>query len=55
MRRPVPDSGRAGPIALWQAWGDDVEGRALDAGHFFPEEAPERTADALKRFFARRN
>lgn len=43
------DSG--GPIALWRAWCNDVEGRALDAGHFFPEEVPEETAEALSRFF----
>jgi len=42
----------SGPIALWQAWSDDVQGRALDAGHFFPEEAPEQTAEALNRFFS---
>jgi haloacetate dehalogenase len=41
----------SGPIGLWRAWGDDVQGHALDAGHFFPEEAPEQTADALNRFF----
>jgi haloacetate dehalogenase len=41
-----------GPIALWQAWSDNVEGHPLNAGHFFPEEAPEHTADALERFFA---
>jgi haloacetate dehalogenase len=41
----------SGPIALWRAWGDDVQGCALNAGHFFPEEAPEQTADALNRFF----
>jgi haloacetate dehalogenase len=41
-----------GPIALWQAWSDDVEGHPLNAGHFFPEEAPEHTAEALERFFA---
>jgi haloacetate dehalogenase len=40
-----------GPIAIWRAWGDDVRGRALEAGHFFPEEAPERAAEALNRFF----
>lgn len=40
-----------GPLALWRAWGDDVQGRALDAGHFFPEELPDETADALGRFF----
>lgn len=42
----------SGPIALWQAWCDDVQGHALEAGHFFPEEAPEQTADALTRFFS---
>jgi len=41
-----------GPLELWRAWGDRVEGHALDAGHFFPEEAPAETADALDRFFA---
>jgi haloacetate dehalogenase len=41
-----------GPLALWRAWADDVQGAALDAGHFFPEEAPEETAEALELFFA---
>ena len=41
----------SGPVGLWRAWGDDVRGRALEAGHFFPEEAPEQTAEALNRFF----
>ncbi|HEX2182435.1 MAG TPA: alpha/beta hydrolase [Rubrobacteraceae bacterium] len=40
-----------GPLSIWRAWGDDVRGRALSAGHFFPEEVPERTADALSSFF----
>jgi haloacetate dehalogenase len=40
-----------GPLALWRAWGDEVQGHALSAGHFFPEEAPEQTADALSLFF----
>jgi haloacetate dehalogenase len=42
----------AGPIALWQIWSDDVRGHPLSAGHFFPEEAPEQTAEALSRFFS---
>ena len=41
-----------GPLALWRAWADDVHGHPLDAGHFFPEELAEETADALIRFFA---
>ena len=42
-----------GPLELWRAWGDHVEGHGLDAGHFFPEELPSETADILGRFFAR--
>src|SRR5262245_56651328 len=45
-------AGTGGPIALWQAWSADVQGHALNAGHFFPEETPEYTAEALNRFFA---
>ena len=41
-----------GPVALWREWGDDVRGRSIDAGHFFPEERPELTAEALREFFA---
>jgi haloacetate dehalogenase len=41
-----------GLLALWRAWADDVQGRSLDAGHFFPEEIPDETARALTRFFA---
>ncbi|WP_394892815.1 alpha/beta fold hydrolase [Mesorhizobium sp. AaZ16] len=40
----------SGPIALWQAWANDVQGRKLEGGHFFPEAMPEETADALGRF-----
>jgi haloacetate dehalogenase len=41
-----------GPLALWREWASRVEGHAMDGGHFFPEEAPAATADALRRFFA---
>jgi haloacetate dehalogenase len=41
-----------GPLALWRAWADDVRGRAVAGGHFFPEEQPEATAGALADFFA---
>jgi haloacetate dehalogenase len=41
-----------GPLALWRQWATDVHGRAVDAGHFFPEEIPEETADELGRFLA---
>ena len=40
-----------GPLALWREWSDDVQGHGLNAGHFFPEEAPEETSEAMYRFF----
>jgi haloacetate dehalogenase len=43
---------QGGPLGVWTAWADDVQGRAFDAGHFFPEEAPEETGEALQRFCA---
>jgi haloacetate dehalogenase len=39
-------------LAVWRDWADDVRGRALDCGHFLPEEAPEETYAALRAFFA---
>lgn len=42
-----------GPIGLWRGWADQVEGRAVEGGHFFPEEFPERTAERLLDFIAR--
>lgn len=41
------------PAGLWRRWADDVSEVALDCGHFVPEEEPERTAAALRSFFAR--
>jgi haloacetate dehalogenase len=41
-----------GPLALWRNWGDDVQGGPLNAGHFFPEEIPDETADALSKFLS---
>ena len=40
-----------GPLALWRAWANDVRAGPFDAGHFFPEEIPERTAEELSGFF----
>jgi len=40
-----------GPLAIWRGWAEDVRGGPVDAGHFFPEEMPEETADALGQFF----
>ncbi len=41
------------PLALWQAQCTGrMQGRALDAGHFIPEERPDETAAALRDFYA---
>ena len=41
-----------GPLALWATWADHVQGHAVNAGHFFPEELVSETADALRKFLA---
>ena len=41
------------PLTLWQAQcSAQVSGEALPCGHFIPEELPQKTAAALKAFFA---
>ena len=39
-------------LAIWRDWADDVRGRALDSGHYLPEEAPDETYAELRAFFA---
>jgi haloacetate dehalogenase len=39
-------------LAVWREWADDVEGRALDCGHYLAEELPDETAAELRAFFA---
>lgn len=41
-----------GPLALWRAWGEDVQGHAVEGGHFFPEAAGQQTFETLEQFFA---
>ncbi len=43
-----------GPVGLWRQWSSSVSGHGLNAGHFFPEEAPDETATALKDFLGTR-
>ena len=37
-------------VADWRAVAQDVRGQALDCGHFVPEEKPQQTLAALRRF-----
>ena len=39
-------------LAVWGSRAEDVQGVALDCGHFLPEENPERTAAELLRFLS---
>ncbi|OPY99422.1 alpha/beta hydrolase [Bradyrhizobium sacchari] len=39
-----------GPLAIWRAWCEKVEGHAVAGGHFFPEEFPSQTAQELVAF-----
>ena len=40
------------PLALWRAQcAGAVSGECLPAGHYIPEELPQRTADSLAGFF----
>jgi haloacetate dehalogenase len=42
------------PLRDWREVARDVRGRALDCGHFLPEEAPRETLAELRRFLAGR-
>ena len=54
-KRPGWQTGKAlGVLASWQERAEDVRGRAIDCGHFLPEEAPEETAREILAFLAER-
>jgi haloacetate dehalogenase len=38
-------------LEVWRGWADDVRGRAIDSGHYIPEEAPEETLSEIRAFF----
>jgi haloacetate dehalogenase len=40
-------------LEVWRGWADGVEGRAIDSGHYIPEEAPEETLAEVRGFFGR--
>jgi haloacetate dehalogenase len=40
------------PLKIWKQWATNVSGRAVDCGHFIPEEAPDETSEDLLAFFA---
>ena len=40
-------------LGTWRRWANDVEGRAIEAGHFLAEEQPAEVAAELRTFFDR--
>ena len=38
------------PLQVWRRWGGDVQGRAVESGHFLMEEAPDEVAAAMDAF-----
>ena len=38
-------------LAIWRDWAGDVRGRALDCGHYLPEERPDEVLAAFEAFF----
>ena len=52
-KRPGWQTGRAlDMLTVWRERAVDVQGRALDCGHFLAEEAPEETAAEILGFLA---
>ena len=52
-KRPGWQTGsRLDMLAAWRERASDVRGRAMDCGHFLPEEAPEETASELLAFLS---
>jgi haloacetate dehalogenase len=47
----LPSNAQDGPLATWQQWAKDVRGRAINCGHFMPEENPDAVSKALIEFF----
>ena len=39
-------------LGVWRDHAENVSGQAIASGHFLPEEAPDETYQALRRFFA---
>lgn len=45
----IPASG-VSPLGIWKQWSRDVEGHAIESGHFVPEENPQALLKALLAF-----
>jgi haloacetate dehalogenase len=50
--RGIPSRGES-PLEIWRRWAANVEGKAIECGHFLPEENPQATLGALLPFLAK--
>jgi haloacetate dehalogenase len=41
-----------GPLGIWRKWANNLQGQAIEGGHFFPEENPMETTSLLTRFLS---
>jgi haloacetate dehalogenase len=41
-----------GALEIWRKWTDNVQGRVITGGHFFPEENPAETTEILRKFLS---
>jgi haloacetate dehalogenase len=48
----IPVAGE-GPLAVWKRWATNVQGKAVDCGHFLAEENPEATVGELLPFLCK--
>ena len=54
-KRPGWQTGRGlDMLTTWRERASNVRGRAIDCGHFLPEEAPQETADSILGFLTER-
>ncbi|HYC26230.1 MAG TPA: alpha/beta hydrolase, partial [Roseiarcus sp.] len=49
--KEIPSQGES-PLDIWRRWAPNAQGRAIDGGHFLPEENPAETTAALAAFLA---
>jgi haloacetate dehalogenase len=42
-----------GPLGIWRQWAPDVQGQAVNGGHFFPEENPDGIGILVNDFLSK--
>lgn len=50
--KAIQDETEGRVVEAWRPWCRQLDGQALDCGHFLPDEAPTETAAKLLAFFS---